>query len=183
MSSTESEYIVEEILDRRIYKGVLQYLVKWEGYPLDQSTWEPIKNFTNSYKLVEDYDKRFLQNLGYEKEKKVLDNGIKEYYYTEKNQQKIYNTISKCIEENILEASVNNDCPLEISSPKILNGKLCFLVKWDNRKEGMNPEPSYIYSTYLKEHFPMVLIKYYETKGKFLKKDKILSSDDEMDLN
>ena len=32
---------VEEILAERVSQARLEYLVKWENYPLDQATWEP----------------------------------------------------------------------------------------------------------------------------------------------
>ncbi|GBB92998.1 hypothetical protein RclHR1_20990002 [Rhizophagus clarus] len=34
-------YVSEKILNHRTRKGQLQYLVKWERYPEDESTWEP----------------------------------------------------------------------------------------------------------------------------------------------
>ena len=35
------EYIVDDVLKRRLVSGRRQYLVKWRGYPRDQATWEP----------------------------------------------------------------------------------------------------------------------------------------------
>ena len=35
------EYIVDAIRDRRTRSGATQYLVKWRGYALSKSTWEP----------------------------------------------------------------------------------------------------------------------------------------------
>ncbi|GBB98462.1 hypothetical protein RclHR1_32310003 [Rhizophagus clarus] len=34
-------YVPERIIKHRTRKGQLQYLVKWERYPEDESTWEP----------------------------------------------------------------------------------------------------------------------------------------------
>ncbi|GBC00700.1 hypothetical protein RclHR1_39430001 [Rhizophagus clarus] len=34
-------YVPEKIFNHRTRKGQLQYLVKWERYPEDESTWEP----------------------------------------------------------------------------------------------------------------------------------------------
>jgi hypothetical protein len=39
-----AEYEVEEILDQKYIRGKLHYLIKWEGYPHSENTWEPIKN-------------------------------------------------------------------------------------------------------------------------------------------
>jgi len=35
----EEEYVVEEILNSRIFHRKLQYLVKWEGYGVEYNTW------------------------------------------------------------------------------------------------------------------------------------------------
>jgi Chromo (CHRromatin Organisation MOdifier) domain len=36
------EYVVEEIMDSKLSRGKLKYLVKWEGYPNHTNwTWEP----------------------------------------------------------------------------------------------------------------------------------------------
>lgn len=40
------EYVVEKILKKRILKksGRVEYLVKWKGYEIEESTWEPEEN-------------------------------------------------------------------------------------------------------------------------------------------
>lgn len=41
----EEEYIVEKILDRRCSDvGEIEYYIKWQGYPDDDNTWEPVCN-------------------------------------------------------------------------------------------------------------------------------------------
>ena len=37
----QDEYIVDAIRDRRVRNGSTQYLVKWRGYSIAKSTWEP----------------------------------------------------------------------------------------------------------------------------------------------
>jgi hypothetical protein len=39
-----SEWLVEQVLDSRMQRSKLQYLVKWEGYPASEATWEPEGN-------------------------------------------------------------------------------------------------------------------------------------------
>jgi hypothetical protein len=37
---SEPEYEVEEILDSRMFRGRLEYLVKWKGYGAEEASWE-----------------------------------------------------------------------------------------------------------------------------------------------
>ncbi|OAX31119.1 chromo-domain-containing protein, partial [Rhizopogon vinicolor AM-OR11-026] len=46
------EYIAEELLSSRLYRGRLQYLIQWKGYPAEEATWESEDNVKNSPKLV-----------------------------------------------------------------------------------------------------------------------------------
>ena len=49
------EYDVEEILDSRIIRNKLHYLVKWEGYPHEENTWEPLENVTHAKDAVHEF--------------------------------------------------------------------------------------------------------------------------------
>jgi len=53
---------VEDIVDKRKVGKRFQYLVKWEGFPHDQNTWEPISNLTN----VKDFVTRLNQKLEFD---------------------------------------------------------------------------------------------------------------------
>jgi hypothetical protein len=51
------EYIVEEILEKRINNnnGKVEYFVKWEGYKISESTWEPEENLKHSLDLIKEF--------------------------------------------------------------------------------------------------------------------------------
>ena len=53
----EEEYEVEKIIDKKIENGKTLYLVKWVGWDLSESTWEPQANLENSKLLIEKYEK------------------------------------------------------------------------------------------------------------------------------
>ena len=55
--SEDAMYNVEKILDRRMVKNKLLYKIKWEGYPMNQCTWEPLENLSTVLELVEEYDR------------------------------------------------------------------------------------------------------------------------------
>ena len=54
----EEEYIVEEILDSRMFRHKLQYLVKWEGYGIENNSWEYSDNLNNAAEVVADFHAR-----------------------------------------------------------------------------------------------------------------------------
>jgi Chromo (CHRromatin Organisation MOdifier) domain len=47
------EYLVETILDSRMVRSKTQYLVKWKGYPIYESTWEPEENVLGSEAIAD----------------------------------------------------------------------------------------------------------------------------------
>jgi len=54
-TAESQEYAVEKILDMKIIDDQVYYLIKWEGYPESESTWEPIEHLTNIINLVEEF--------------------------------------------------------------------------------------------------------------------------------
>ena len=56
-SDFEAEYEVKTILDERQTEYGVRYLVWWEGYPLERSTWEPKDSF-NDPQTFTDWEKK-----------------------------------------------------------------------------------------------------------------------------
>ena len=44
MSEAEDEYEVELIVDKRVDKGKVEYLIKWMDWDHDENTWLPEEN-------------------------------------------------------------------------------------------------------------------------------------------
>lgn len=54
--NNETYYKVESLLDKRLRRKRIEYLVKWEGYPEYDATWEPASNITHD--LIADYESK-----------------------------------------------------------------------------------------------------------------------------
>uniref|UniRef100_A0A915AGZ8 Chromo domain-containing protein n=1 Tax=Parascaris univalens TaxID=6257 RepID=A0A915AGZ8_PARUN len=50
------EYIVEKILDKMVQQNQVFYLIKWKGYPVEESTWEPEENCKSSKDLIRKFE-------------------------------------------------------------------------------------------------------------------------------
>src|SRR5882724_6781967 len=48
------EYEVEQILDSRLFRGKLEYLVSWKGYRVEDE-WRPVKDIKGSRRLVSEF--------------------------------------------------------------------------------------------------------------------------------
>jgi hypothetical protein len=55
----QQEYEVEEVLDSKILRNKLKYLVSWVGYGPEDRTWEPAENLQNSDEEVERFHARY----------------------------------------------------------------------------------------------------------------------------
>jgi hypothetical protein len=51
----EEQYEVEEVLNSRIWRNQLQYLVKWKGYTSEHNTWEPESHLKGCQELVQTF--------------------------------------------------------------------------------------------------------------------------------
>jgi len=48
----ELEYEIEAVLDLRIQRNKLRYLVEWKGYGPEERTWEPAENLENANQAI-----------------------------------------------------------------------------------------------------------------------------------
>ena len=68
-------YNVEEILDKRMIGRHFKYLIKWEGYPDEENSWEPKSNLPSQ--LVDEFEEKN-KVLRTEKPVEVLDENKKD---------------------------------------------------------------------------------------------------------
>lgn len=58
----KSEYTVEKVIDRKLVKGKVFYLLKWEGYPDSDNSWVQAKNI-HCPLLIKEYEKTRKQKV------------------------------------------------------------------------------------------------------------------------
>jgi hypothetical protein len=51
----QDEFEVEKVLNSRVHRRKVQYLVKWVGYDDSENTWEPARNLTHAWDLVKEF--------------------------------------------------------------------------------------------------------------------------------
>lgn len=106
-------YEVEKIIGRKTDGNKLFYLIKWKGFSIDQSTYEPIENLKNCVEMIEEYEEeldkvterktifRLTKYLKNEEEKFILE--FKEYregklILASQNSESKNNSVTKSIE-------------------------------------------------------------------------------------
>jgi hypothetical protein len=55
----EKEFEVSKIIDSRINRRRLEYLVHWQGYDISKRTWEPAVNLTNAPKMINKFHRQY----------------------------------------------------------------------------------------------------------------------------
>ena len=188
-------YYVEKILDRRKVNDRFEYKIKWEGYPMNQSTWEPLENLRTAMELVEEYDNEhpIPKKLIGKKRKSVKKEIIKDT--TEKKENQIQEVQEKKeeigqpkeeeeqnkninLDENRPIYAINNQMPEEnvrkyivdttlekVSTVRKRDNKLMAVVK--KKKTNGDYEEVEIETFKLRNENPWILLDFYESKIKF----------------
>ena len=107
MTDSSNLYEVENILKRRVIKGKREYLIKWKGYPENESTWEPLSHLKYIQYMIKEFEENLKkENEEKEKEKEEKEKEEKEEVSEEKEEKKIEEkekdeqSINKNIENN-----------------------------------------------------------------------------------
>ncbi len=181
---TEEYYNIEKILERRKVGNKFEYKIKWEGYPLNQSTWEPMKNLQNAHELIEEFDKthpidvesetpKKKENTNNNKKKKIEEEPIKEIKENDeelKNQKEVNSENNNDENSKILIFENENSYKVDSKLKRVLtvknqNGKLMAIVEQAGEKGELFK--TYIPTEELRKINPWILLQFYESKIKF----------------
>ena len=184
-------YYVEKILDRRKVNDRYEYKIKWEGYPMNQSTWEPLENLKTAMELVEEYDNEhpFPKKLIGKKRKHAKKEETKDTTEKKENQiqekkeeidqpkeeeeqnkninldenKPIY-AINQSQEENVRKYIIDNTLE-KVSTVRKRDNILMAVVK--KKKSNGEYEEVEIETCKLRNENPWILLDFYESKIKF----------------
>lgn len=141
------EYMVEEILGKRISRcGRVQYLLKWLGYPDSENSWEDEDNLVNCPELVEQYEKKLID------ESRTGDEASAE-------QVENCEHVEIPTPQNPLQEGYT---PLEILGVTNVNNKLRFLIKFKGLDEAI-----FVLAKDAHKYCPDIVIQFYESKIRF----------------
>ena len=59
----QEEFEVSEILNSRIIQRKLEFLIQWQGCDVRERTWQPVANFCNTPKMIQEFYHRYSKKL------------------------------------------------------------------------------------------------------------------------
>ena len=183
-------YYIEKILDRKKINDKYLYKIKWEGYPMSQSTWEPVENLKTAIELVQEYDKlhplefinrkrkpskkmREIKKGKEENNNPPLEENKEEVKQVkeENNENNEKNKIEEeqpnniiTLEENIKQYNID-DSLKKVTTVRKRDNKLMAAV--EKMKENGGTEEIEVETFILKKDNPWILLDFYESKIKF----------------
>ncbi|KAG8147472.1 hypothetical protein E2320_022989 [Naja naja] len=122
LEEEEEEYVVEKVLDRRVVKGKVEYLLKWKDFSDEDNTWEPEKNL-NCPDLIAEFLQS--QKTAHESDK---SEGSKRKADSDSEDRGEESRPKKKREEP--EGFARGFEPERIIGATDSNGELMFLMKW-----------------------------------------------------
>ncbi|XP_077106457.1 uncharacterized protein LOC143764609 [Ranitomeya variabilis] len=71
----QEQFVVEEIIDSRIRRNRLQYLIRWQGYPPEEDSWEPVENI-NAQQKISRFHQIFPENQVQDRPEAASEEGV-----------------------------------------------------------------------------------------------------------
>ncbi|KAM4882665.1 chromobox protein homolog 5 isoform 1-T1 [Thomomys bottae] len=158
-SEDEEEYVVEKVLDRRVVKGQVEYLLKWKGFSEEHNTWEPEKNL-DCPELISEFMKK------YKKMKEGENNKPREKSESNKRKSNFSNSTDDIKSKKKREQSNDIARGFErgLEPEKIIGatdscGDLMFLMKWKDTDEA-----DLVLAKEANVKCPQIVIAFYEER-------------------
>ncbi|KAJ8264664.1 hypothetical protein GJAV_G00152270 [Gymnothorax javanicus] len=149
MEEEEEEYVVEKVLDRRVMKGKVEYLLKWKGFSDEDNTWEPEDNLDCPDLIAE-----FLQA-----QKIAHDTGGKRKPESDTEAGEESRPKKRKDEPEKLRGFARGLDPERIIGATDSSGELMFLMKWKN-----SDEADLVPAKEANVKCPQVVISFYEER-------------------
>ncbi|XP_076824325.1 chromobox protein homolog 1-like [Clavelina lepadiformis] len=150
---SEDEYEVEKVVDKRIHKSKVQYLIKWKGFSDADNTWEPDENLDCPDLIAE-----FETNLGKKLKDTPKDDKKRKLPSSEKPDS-VKKSRPVGSEDIRLRGFARGLKPEKIIGATDSGGQLTFLMKWEN-----SDEADLVPSEEANKKCPQVVIKFYEER-------------------
>lgn len=148
----EEEYVVEKVLDRRVVKGRVEFLLKWKGFSDEDNTWEPHDNL-DCPDLIAEYMQKHK-----EKEEKKKEGKRKIVSETSGDSEERGSKRKK--EESEKARGFGRGLqPERIIGATDSSGELMFLMKWKN-----SDEADLVPAKEANVKCPQVVISFYEER-------------------
>jgi len=143
----EEEFTVEKILDKRVRNSKVEYLIKWEGYPDTENTWEPQENL-DCPDIISAYEERSQKKKEEKKRKKEAESS------GGKKKQKVVEE-----EDNKPRGFDRGLQPERIIGATDSSGELMFLMKWKD-----SDEADLVPARQANVKCPAIVIQFYEER-------------------
>ncbi|XP_038847169.1 chromobox protein homolog 1b isoform X3 [Salvelinus namaycush] len=145
----EEEYVVEKVLNRRVVKGRVEYLLKWKGFSDDDNTWEPEDNLDCPDLIAQFLQKQKSAHESVGKRKSAETNVEGEESRPKKRKD----------DPEKLRGFARGLDPERIIGATDSTGELMFLMKWKN-----SDEADLVPAKEANVKCPQVVISFYEER-------------------
>lgn len=142
----EEEYVVEKVLNRRVVKGKVEYLLKWKGFSNEDNTWEPEENLDCPDLIAEYLQKQKSANEGKRKAAGDADGDESKSKKKKDDNEKLRGFARGLEPERIIGATDST-------------GELMFLMKWKH-----SDEADLVPAKEANVKCPQVVISFYEER-------------------